>query len=41
MLQKMVVNKIIDLLAKQFKLYDIMKYVKEPNDAAKNCIRES
>tara|TARA_R100000655_G_scaffold53595_1_gene91567 strand:- start:129 stop:368 length:240 start_codon:yes stop_codon:yes gene_type:complete len=33
MLQKMVVNKIIDLLAKQFKLYDIMKYVKEPNDA--------
>ena len=29
----MVVNKIIDLLAKQFKLYDIMKYVKEPNDA--------
>ena len=33
MLQKMVINKIIDLLAKQFKLYDIMKYVKEPNDA--------
>ena len=29
----MVINKIIDLLAKQFKLYDIMKYVKEPNDA--------
>ena len=35
MLQKMVINKIIDLLAKQFKLYDIMKYVKEPNDADK------
>ncbi len=29
----MVINKIVDLLAKQFKLYDIMKYVKEPNDA--------
>ena len=33
MLQKMVINKIVNLLAKQFKLYDIMKYVKEPNDA--------
>ena len=33
MLQKMVINKIVDLLAKQFKLYDLMKYVKEPNDA--------
>jgi hypothetical protein len=33
MLQKMVINKIVDLLAKQFKLYDMMKYVKEPNDA--------
>lgn len=33
MLQKMVINKIINLIAKQFKLYDIMKYVKEPNDA--------
>ena len=29
----MVINKIVDLLAKQFKLYDLMKYVKEPNDA--------
>ena len=29
----MVINKIVDLIAKQFKLYDIMKYVKEPNDA--------
>ena len=29
----MVINKIINLIAKQFKLYDIMKYVKEPNDA--------
>ena len=33
MLQKMVINKIISLLAKQFKLYKIMKYVEEPNDA--------
>jgi hypothetical protein len=33
MLQKMVINKIVDLLAKQFKLYDMMRYVKEPNDA--------
>ena len=32
MLQKMVINKIVGLIAKQFKLYDIMKYVKEPND---------
>lgn len=29
----MVINKIVELIAKQFKLYDIMKYVKEPNDA--------
>ena len=35
MLQKMVINKIIGLISKQFKLYDIMKYVKEPNDADK------
>ena len=33
MLQKMVINKIVGLIAKQFKIYDIMKYVKEPNDA--------
>ena len=31
----MVINKIVELIAKQFKLYDIMKYVKEPNDADK------
>ena len=35
MLQKMVINKIVDLIARQFKLYDMMKYVKEPNDADK------
>ena len=35
MLQKMVINKIVNLISKQFKLYDIMKYVKEPNDADK------
>ena len=33
MLQKMVINKIISLLAKKFKLYKVMKYVEEPNDA--------
>ena len=33
MLQKMVINKIVSLLAKQFKLHNIMKYVEEPNDA--------
>ena len=32
MLQKLVINKIINLLSKQFKLFDIMKYVKEPNE---------
>ena len=35
MLQKMVINKIVSLISKQFKLYDMMKYVKEPNDADK------
>ena len=29
----MVINKIVNLIANQFKLHDIMKYVKEPNDA--------
>ena len=29
----MVINKIISLLAKQFNLYKVMKYVGEPNDA--------
>ena len=33
MLQKIVINKIISLLSKQFKLHKIMKYVEEPNDA--------
>ena len=33
MLQKMVINKIVSLISKQFKLHDIMKYVEEPNDA--------
>ena len=33
MLQKMVINKIVSLLAKQFNLYKVMKYVDEPNDA--------
>tara|TARA_R100001594_G_scaffold141746_1_gene188023 strand:+ start:101 stop:280 length:180 start_codon:yes stop_codon:yes gene_type:complete len=29
----MVINKIVGLLAKQFNLYKVMKYVEEPNDA--------
>ena len=29
----MVINKIVSLLSKQFKLHKIMKYVEEPNDA--------
>ena len=32
MLQKLVINKIISLLAKNFKLFKIMKYVEEPNE---------
>ena len=32
MLQKLVINKIIDFLAKNFKLFKIMKYVEEPNE---------
>ena len=35
MLQKMVINKIVNLIAKQFNLFKIMKYVEEPNDADK------
>ena len=33
MLQKMVINKIVNLIAKQFNLFKVMKYVEEPNDA--------
>ena len=29
----MVINKIVNLISNQFKLYEIMKYVKEPNEA--------
>ena len=32
MLQKFVINKIIELLSRQFKLHKIMKYVQEPNE---------
>tara|TARA_R100000664_G_scaffold25951_1_gene36053 strand:+ start:804 stop:1004 length:201 start_codon:yes stop_codon:yes gene_type:complete len=32
MLQKLVINKIINLLAKNFKLFEVMKYVEEPNE---------
>ena len=32
MLQKLVINKIINLLAKNFKLFKIMEYVEKPNE---------
>ena len=32
MLQKLVINKIFNLLSKNFKLFKIMKYVEEPNE---------
>tara|TARA_X000001388_G_scaffold29070_1_gene20612 strand:+ start:599 stop:793 length:195 start_codon:yes stop_codon:yes gene_type:complete len=33
MLQKIIINKIVNLISKQFKLHKIMQYVEEPNDA--------
>ena len=32
MLQKLVINKIINLLAKNFKLFKLMEYVEKPNE---------
>ena len=32
MLQKLVINKVIELLSKNFKLFKLMKYVEEPNE---------
>ena len=32
MIQKLIINKIIELLSRQFKLHKIMKYVQEPNE---------
>ncbi len=32
MLQKLVMNKIINVLSKNFKLFKLMKYVEEPNE---------
>jgi len=32
-LQKILINKVIDLLSRQFNLYKLKKYVEEPNDA--------
>ena len=32
MLQKLVINKLINLLSKNFKLFKLMKYVEEPNE---------
>ena len=33
MIQKILINKIVNLIAKQFNLFKVMKYVEEPNDA--------
>ena len=48
MLQKLVINKIInkiiELLSRRFKLFDVLKYVKEPNeldDAVKELQKEN
>ena len=32
LIQKFVINKIINLLSKNFKLFKLMKYVEEPNE---------
>ena len=32
MIQKLLINKVINLLAKNFKLFKILKYVEEPNE---------
>lgn len=32
MLKKLVINQVINLLAKNFKLFKILKYVEEPNE---------
>ena len=32
MIQKLIVDKVILLLAKKFKLIEVLKYVKEPNE---------
>ena len=32
MLQQVVINKIINLLSKNFKLFKVLKYVEEPNE---------
>ena len=32
MLQKLVINKVINLLAKNFKLFKLMEYVEKPNE---------
>ena len=32
MLQKLIINKIINLLAKNFKLFKVLEYVEKPNE---------
>ena len=35
MIQKLIINSVIKLLAKQFKLDKVLEYVEKPNDADK------
>ena len=35
MIQKLIINSVIKLIAKQFKLDKVLKYVEEPNDLDK------
>ena len=39
MIQKLILNQVIKLLAKQFKLDKILAYVEKPNDADKRIKR--
>jgi len=32
MLKKILINQVVNLLAKNFKLFDVLKYVEEPNE---------
>lgn len=39
MIQKLIINSVIKILAKQFKLDKILNYVEKPNDADKRIKR--
>ena len=38
MLKKLVINQVINLLAKNFKLFKVLKYVEEPNELDEKVI---